>query len=226
MKAYWRASLIAALAAAGLMLGLRVLLFAVPAAPTIVLIYPSSAAFATRFRQKADLFASAFRDHGYSVTVMPAEVGCPVMRKQAVRTLTTTVAGEHPVVIGWSTGAWVAEVAALEGADIQSIVSIGGVQRFDGPCHPFVRQAFGPIGDDNESPAHRNLSHLCPILFVCAANDPIVPPSESKRMCNRAIAVGCAASFVSVSGRNHCPRTASEGAVYYRLITRWLSHGA
>jgi len=231
MTAYWRASLIAALVAAGL-----ILLFgwaARPSAlgkPVIILVYPGVPPTNDPFRGFAEAFADTFRADGLHVTVMPCSIMTATDRRDSVRRITATCRrfpdSRRIIVVAWSSASWPAEVAALDGARIAGIVSIGGIHDLDGPTSAFVRHFLlqDPHGDQ-ASPIHRDLSGLPPILLLQCSRDPYVPAAQSERFLRHAVAAGCVARMRILDTPEHCPTHPAGRRLYHDVITRWLSHG-
>jgi len=212
------------------MLGFRLLVAAVPAAvdhDPILLVYvgtDGTAKDAAEMDSHTAAFAAALESATrHHVVRVPIQTRTPEDRARAVRTFVARCSAERPpVVVAWSRAAWVVETAAIDGASIRAIVSVGGIHDLGGPMHS--RVAANLIGREvATSPLHRNCSRMPPLLLIHSPRDRYVPPSQSVALCNHLRAGGRVVRLVCPSECGHVPWSAAEGKFYSLLICDWLS---
>jgi pimeloyl-ACP methyl ester carboxylesterase len=222
----WRSWLIAALVAAAAIWLVTAVARPEPMKPVILLAYPGSARRCTLSNRAAE-FAAVFRRHGYVVVMAPCPTDTAHDRNGSVRRMRQQLmlmhrSGQRIVVVAWSRAAWVAEVAALDGARVGGIVSVSGVQDLETLGQPLVPFSLPEAKLDNSrSPMRRDLRSLPPTLLLHSAHDPCTPISGVRAFYRRARMSGCAVTLIE-GLPGHASLTRADDQVCYRYIAGWL----
>jgi hypothetical protein len=222
----WRSWLIAALVAAGVVWLVAAVARPEPMKAVIVLAYPGSARRCTLSHRAAE-FAAVFRRHGYVVVMAPCPTDTAHERDASVRRMCQQLtlmrrSGQRVVVVAWSRAAWIAEVAALDGAPADGIVSVSGVQDLEALGRPLAPFSLPEAKLDNSrSPMRRDLRSLPPMLLLHSAHDPCTPISGVRAFYRRTQVSGCAVTLVE-GLPGHASLTRDDDQVCYRYIAGWL----
>jgi len=188
----------------------------------VIIVYPLDGQSNIRVQHwTRGLAASLEREHyrvetcGYAISGPAARAAAIVKLKRRI-SIVSSGGRDSVVLVGWSTGAWLAYRAADEGAPVDGIVGIAGLYDLAGSRHPWVRRGLGDIPDNRYSIGHKQPSpHLPRIVMIQARDDRFVPLAQAQSACDSLRLYGHSAQLIILPTDRHGPMD-PESLVMFR----------